>query len=43
MVLGCTALLISGVLGAVSFFNEPVYILSTIFWGIYAALYSGTP
>lgn len=41
MVLGCIALLISGVLGAISF-NEPVYILSTIFWGIYAALYSGT-
>jgi MFS family permease len=41
MILGCFALIISGVLGAVSF-NEPVYILSTVFWGIYAALYSGT-
>lgn len=41
MMLGCLALIISGVLGALSF-NEPVYILSTVFWGIYAALYSGT-
>lgn len=41
MALGCLALLISGVIGALSF-NEPVYILSTVFWGIYAALYSGT-
>jgi len=41
MLLGCGALLISGILGALSF-NEPVYILSTVFWGIYAALYSGT-
>jgi len=41
MVLGCVALVVSGVLGALSF-NKPVYILSTVFWGIYAALYSGT-
>ncbi len=41
MMLGCGALLISGIIGALSF-NEPVYILSTVFWGIYAALYSGT-
>lgn len=41
MMLGCLALLISGILGALSF-SEPVYILSTVFWGIYAALYSGT-
>ncbi len=41
MVLGCIALVISGIIGAISF-NEPVYILSTVFWGIYAALYSGT-
>jgi MFS family permease len=41
MILGCLALLVSGVVGAISF-NEPMYILSTVFWGIYAALYSGT-
>ena len=41
MILGCIALLISGVVGALSF-SEPVYILSAVFWGIYAALYSGT-
>lgn len=41
MILGCLALLLSGIVGALSF-NEPVYILSTVFWGIYAALYSGT-
>ncbi|MGK2896499.1 MAG: MFS transporter [Candidatus Saccharimonadales bacterium] len=41
MILGCLALIISGILGALSF-SEPVYILSTVFWGIYAALYSGT-
>lgn len=41
MMLGCAALLISGVIGALSY-NEPMYILSTVFWGIYAALYSGT-
>lgn len=41
MILGCLALLASGIVGALSF-NEPVYIISTIFWGIYAALYSGT-
>lgn len=41
MILGCISLLVSGVLGALSF-NEPMYILSTVFWGIYAALYSGT-
>jgi len=41
MILGCSALLISGIIAAFSF-NEPVYIISSIFWGIYAALYSGT-
>lgn len=41
MILGCLALLISGTVGALSF-NEPVYIISTVFWGIYGALYSGT-
>lgn len=41
MILGCVALMVSGIIGAFSF-NEPMYILSTVFWGIYAALYSGT-
>lgn len=41
MLLGCLALLISTVIGVFSF-NEPVYILSAVFWGIFAALYSGT-
>lgn len=41
MVLGCISLLFAAIVGALSF-NEPVYIISTIFWGIYAALYSGT-
>jgi MFS family permease len=41
MILGCAALLTSSIIGALSF-NEPVYIISTVFWGIYAALYSGT-
>lgn len=41
MILGCLMLLLSGIVGAISF-NEPVYILSTVFWGMYAALYSGT-
>ncbi|MDB5176501.1 MAG: hypothetical protein JWN75_169 [Candidatus Saccharibacteria bacterium] len=41
MVLGSLALLTSGIIGAISF-NEPMYILATVFWGIYAALYSGT-
>lgn len=41
MILGCVALLISAIIGALSY-NEPVYIISTVFWGIYAALYSGT-
>lgn len=41
MVLGCLALLASAVIGALSF-NEPVYILSTMLWGVFAALYSGT-
>lgn len=41
MMLGCIALLISAVIGAFSF-NEPMYILSTMFWGVFAALYSGT-
>lgn len=33
MVLGCLALLASALIGAFSF-NEPVYILSTMFWGV---------
>ena len=41
MMLGCLALMISAAIGIFSF-NEPVYILSTVFWGIFAALYSGT-
>ncbi len=41
MLLGCLALVISAVAGGFSY-NEPMYILKTIFWGIYAALYSGT-
>lgn len=41
MMLGCVSLLISAGIGALSF-NEPMYILSTVFWGIFAALYSGT-
>jgi MFS family permease len=41
MVLGCLALFTSGIIGALSF-NEPTYILATVFWGVYAALYSGT-
>lgn len=41
MILGCLALLVSAIIGAVSF-NEPMYILSTMFWGVFAALYSGT-
>ncbi len=40
MLLGCLALLVSGVLGGMSY-TVPIYILSTTFWGIYAALYSG--
>lgn len=35
------ALLVSVVLGALSF-NEPLYILSNVFWGIYFALYNGS-
>lgn len=41
MALGCLALLTSAIVGAFSF-NEPMYILSTMFWGVFAALYSGT-
>lgn len=41
MALGCLSLLISACIGALSF-NEPMYIVSTVFWGIFAALYSGT-
>ncbi len=41
MILGCLALLISTIIGAFSF-NEPTYILCTMFWGIFAAFYSGT-
>jgi len=41
MVLGCISLLVCAIVGALSY-SEPVYIISTIFWGIYAALYSGT-
>ncbi len=41
MILGGISLMISGITGALSF-NEPMYILSTVFWGIFAALYSGT-
>ncbi len=41
MILGCFALLTSAIIGAFSF-NEPIYILSTMFWGVFAALYSGT-
>lgn len=41
MMLGWAALLIAGIVGGLSY-NEPVYILSTVLWGIYAALYSGT-
>ena len=39
-ILGCAALLIGSVVGALSF-NELVYLLSAVFWGIYSALYSG--
>lgn len=41
MFLGGLALLISGIIGGLSY-DQPMYILSTVFWGIYAALYSGT-
>ncbi len=41
MILGCLSLLISAVIGALSY-SVPIYIISTVFWGIYAALYSGT-
>ena len=41
MILGCMALLLSGIIGVLSF-NQPMYILSTVFWGVYAAFYSGT-
>lgn len=41
MILGCIALILSSIIGALSY-SEPVFIISAIFWGIYAALYSGT-
>lgn len=41
MILGCVALTLSAIVGAASY-NEVVYIISTILWGVYAALYSGT-
>ncbi|MEO5627771.1 MAG: MFS transporter [Candidatus Saccharimonadales bacterium] len=41
MLLGCGSLLLAGIVGGFSY-NEAAYILSTVFWGIYAALYSGT-
>ncbi|RYF28924.1 MAG: MFS transporter [Chloroflexi bacterium] len=41
MALGCVALLISTIIGAVSM-NEPVYVIAMVFWGVYAAFYSGT-
>lgn len=41
MALGCAALLLSGAIGAASF-TPTVYIISCVFWGVYAALYSGT-
>lgn len=41
MLLGCLSLLICAITGALSF-NEPMYIVSTVFWGVYFALYSGT-
>lgn len=41
MILGCLSLITCGIVGALSY-NEVVYITSTIFWGIFAALYSGT-
>lgn len=41
MLLGCASLLVAAVVGGFSY-NEPVFILSTVFWGVYAALYSGT-
>lgn len=41
MMLGSLALLISACIGLFSF-NEPMYILCTMFWGIFAALSSGT-
>lgn len=41
MILGALALGISAAIGALSY-SVPVYIASTVFWGIYAALYSGT-
>lgn len=41
LMLGSLALLISACIGLFSF-NEPTYILSTMFWGIFAAFSSGT-
>lgn len=41
MLIGCTALLLSGLVGALSF-TESAYIVSVMLWGIYGAFYSGT-
>jgi len=41
ILLGTLALLLAGIIGGISY-NEPMYIISTVCWGIYAALYSGT-
>ena len=41
MLLGCGSLMLSGIVGGFSY-NEPVFIVYAILWGIYNALYSGT-
>lgn len=41
LMLGSGALALSGLIGALSY-NEPIFIISTIFWGVYFAMYSGT-
>jgi predicted MFS family arabinose efflux permease len=41
MLLGCTALLASALVGGLSY-GVPMFLVSTVFWGIYNALYSGT-
>lgn len=41
IILGSTALLISAIIGGFSY-TEVTFIISTIFWGIFSALYSGT-
>lgn len=41
IILGSTALLISAIIGGFSY-TEVTFIVSTIFWGIFSALYSGT-